>query len=174
MLKALAPPTFSANSYNIPVQENARVGDTVTTVKAKYADPKAFLKYSFLSGNKDNSFCINKDGRITVARPLDREKVSSYTLKVQVARGNDKATTTVTVVVKDINDDSPVFEKTVYVFKVKENAGKRDKDCVCLLFSSSVRFCSLRFLSSLHFSSVLLLSVSWRLKSLIKNPHSRF
>jgi len=122
-MKALEAPTFAQSSYTYPVQENARVGDTVATVKAQYADSSAFLKYSILSGNTDNAFCIDTTGKMTVARPLDREKVSTYTLKVQVARNNDKATTTVILQVKDINDDSPVFEKSVYLFKVKENAG---------------------------------------------------
>ncbi|KAK3741223.1 hypothetical protein QZH41_005671 [Actinostola sp. cb2023] len=93
------PPKFSQNSIEIPVQENARVGATVTTIAAIYADPKAFLNYSFQSGNKDNAFCINRDGVITVARPLDLVKLT------------------------DINDNSPEFEKELYQFSVKENAG---------------------------------------------------
>lgn len=123
------PPKFPKKSYNGPVQENARVGSPVVSVKATYAVANAFLKYSIKSGNRDNAFCINRNGEITVARPLDREKVPAYMLSVGVALGNEEDSTTVYVNLTDINDDSPQFEKETYMFTVKENAGKSIAPC---------------------------------------------
>ena len=115
-----APPTFSSPSYDVTVAEGRKVGDTVKDIKADYGDSNALLKYHIVSGNSDKTFCINYKGLITIARPLDREKVSNYVLKVMVGYGNSNSTTTVNVKITDVNDDTPHFPQSVYTFEVDE------------------------------------------------------
>lgn len=110
-------PTFS-----VSLDENKPVGFSVKDISP--TTPNNNYKYRILGGNTDEAFCINHDGVISVARPLDREKISSYSLKVSVSVGNKVSNTTVDVRVRDKNDDAPRFTKTVYSFEVSEDKGK--------------------------------------------------
>ena len=63
-------------------------------------------------------------GVVSVAKLLDRETRSSYSLVVQAAdRGSsprvDRAT--VNIVLLDVNDCTPVFELSPYTIRVQEN-----------------------------------------------------
>lgn len=82
------------------------------------------MKYSFVDGNKDNTFCIDGMGQLYLARHLDREKVSQYQLKVRVELGKNADETTVNVDVADYNDDPPHFDRSVIEIKVAENTSK--------------------------------------------------
>nr|QDE55751.1 cadherin 1 [Nematostella vectensis] len=114
------PPSFPQKTYSAPVTETAGVGDTVTTVRAVYSKPNAFLKYTFVSGNEDNTFCVNGFGIISVAKSLDREKVAGYTLGMRVTLGQHVDDTTVYVNLTDINDDAPHFTSAIYRRSIKE------------------------------------------------------
>lgn len=48
-------------------------------------------------------------------------KVQEIEKKEQDQYGNTTATTTVTIIVNDIDDNPPVFEETEYIAYVKEN-----------------------------------------------------
>lgn len=87
-------------------------------------------KYTIHGGNTDETFCINHAGVISVAKPLDRERISSYALKVSLSVGNKISNSTVTVTISDTNDDAPKFTKTVYSFDVSEDKRKSLKYCV--------------------------------------------
>ncbi|MBC6411032.1 MAG: cadherin domain-containing protein [Ekhidna sp.] len=74
--------------------------------------PSQTLTYSITSGNENGDFEIDgSTGQITVARSLDHETTSSYTLTV-TATDDDAdtpltATATVTITVIDVNDNTP-------------------------------------------------------------------
>ena len=125
IIKVPEPPKFPRKRYDVTVREVDKPGDSVVSVKATYtSEGNPLLKYSFTSGNVEEAFCINRDGLITIARPLDREKVSQYTLGVMVQKGKWNDTTVVVVNIQDINDGAPLFTKAVYEKEVKENTGK--------------------------------------------------
>lgn len=78
-----------------------------------------------MKGNTDDTFCINSKGVLSVAKPLNREKVPSYTLDATVTLGDKTDSTVVQIDVMDVNDNKPVFEQIVYTVQVSENAGMR-------------------------------------------------
>lgn len=89
-------------------------------------------KYKIMSGNTDEAFCINHRGQISVAKPLDREKISSYLLKVSAFVGNKVSNSTVTITIRDRNDDAPQFTENVYSFDVSEDKRKWLLIFVCI------------------------------------------
>ena len=109
-------------SFVVSVNEDAQVGNVVQDISPVLENSN--YKYSILSGNRDDAFCINHDGVISVAKPLDREKVNSYYLMVSASVGNKVSNSTVSVTVEDQNDDAPQFTKTVYTFDVSEDKRK--------------------------------------------------
>lgn len=65
-----------------------------------------------------------RDGRLLVKNQLDRERQEKHVLKVKVldlSRKNVSATTTVEILVEDVNDSSPEFEQDLYEYVASEN-----------------------------------------------------
>ena len=75
-------------------------------------------RYSISEGNEDGKFIIDPNtAKITSTGPLDREVKSAYRLRVlaqDVTNRCRKGRTDVVVVVKDINDNTPEFERSSY------------------------------------------------------------
>ncbi|XP_060109631.1 protocadherin beta-16-like isoform X15 [Heteronotia binoei] len=62
--------------------------------------------------------------QLVIQSPLDREKVPEYNITVTATdRGSPRLTTKsiITILISDINDNSPVFEKSKYEMQVWEN-----------------------------------------------------
>ncbi|GLD67701.1 desmoglein-2-like protein, partial [Lates japonicus] len=97
-------------------------------MKPGVVDELSPIAYSIVNQNpSDDMFYMNNDGIIYVKRPfLDREKADQYTLTVKGQdlngdpRGNS-ATTTVTINVRDVNDNLPTLEKEEYEGSIEEN-----------------------------------------------------
>ena len=148
VLDISSPPTFRQEEYVKTISENSKVGTSVIDVAAVYDDSTALLKYSFIGGNSDDKFCIDYRGIISVAQPLDREKVPSYELLVMVSLDNKNDTTVVKVTLRDANDHAPSFEKSIVEIEIPENQGLLLKINVInrIFISQSIR--SLKFLLS--------------------------
>lgn len=120
-------PSFSQNIYDIEIEENTLTGTDVLQVFATDADEgtNGQIRFSILGGNANSDFRVDSvTGAISVARQLDREARSSYSLVVQATdRGSSPRTdqATVNVVLLDVNDCSPVFELSPYTIGVQEN-----------------------------------------------------
>lgn len=120
-------PSFSQNIYDIEIEENTLTGADVIQVFASDADEgtNGQIRFSISGGNTNSDFRIDSvTGVISVAKQLDREARSSYSLVVQAAdRGSsprvDRAT--VNIVLLDVNDCSPGFELSPYTVSVQEN-----------------------------------------------------
>uniref|UniRef100_A0A8C5N4G4 Protocadherin Fat 4 n=1 Tax=Gouania willdenowi TaxID=441366 RepID=A0A8C5N4G4_GOUWI len=120
-------PSFSQNIYDIEIEESTLTGTDVIQVFATDADDgtNGQIRFSISGGNTNSDFRIDSvTGGISVAKQLDRETRSSYSLRVQVTdRGSssrmDQAT--VNIVLLDVNDCSPVFELSPYTVTVREN-----------------------------------------------------
>ncbi|XP_045882688.1 cadherin-23 isoform X2 [Meles meles] len=117
----------------ISVPEDCPVGQQVATVKAR--DPDAGsngqVVFSLASGNVAGAFDIVTTnysiGEVFVARPLDREELDHYILKVVASdRGTPprKKDHILQVTILDVNDNPPVIESPVgYNVSVNENVG---------------------------------------------------
>ena len=121
MTEGVQPPQLQV-TYSVSLDENQAVGFSFKDISPSLSNPS--YKYSIIGGNSDDAFCINHAGVISVAKPLDREKKSSYSLKVSVSVGTKVTNTTVDVTIRDKNDDAPKFTKADYSFDVNENKGK--------------------------------------------------
>ncbi|XP_058820979.1 cadherin-related tumor suppressor [Topomyia yanbarensis] len=123
------PPTFLDSPYLAYVMENVIPpnGGYVITVKAYDADTPPFnsqVRYFLKEGDTD-FFKINaSSGEISLLRALDREMQAEYILTlVAMDTGSPPltGTGTVRVIVQDMNDHSPEFERQSYQATISEN-----------------------------------------------------
>ncbi|XP_028397978.1 cadherin EGF LAG seven-pass G-type receptor 2-like [Dendronephthya gigantea] len=118
-------PVFTKSRYTGEIYENETSGTNIAKVTATDDDfgKNAEITYSILGGS--TIFKINPgNGVITNLVMLDREHTSKYKLKV-VATDNGKRSksgrTRVDITVKDINDNPPKFDQSLYMVEVFEN-----------------------------------------------------
>ncbi|KAI4901849.1 hypothetical protein NFI96_034596 [Prochilodus magdalenae] len=106
-------PVFSRDRYFFSVPEGSSPHGLVGTVKAIDRDSRKNGQLSYILLSDGKHFRINsKTGEIINWVALDREERSCYTLKVFVTdHGHPRlnATTTVHILVSDINDNPPEF-----------------------------------------------------------------
>lgn len=104
-------PEFVEDSYTFFVEENHRPPHTVGSISAVDLDGSSNLIYSIVPAS--SWFAISSDtGKLMTARVLDREEISVHVFTVQALdreSSSCSATTTVTVFVRDVNDNSPKF-----------------------------------------------------------------
>ncbi|KAK5608383.1 hypothetical protein CRENBAI_026607 [Crenichthys baileyi] len=83
------------------------------------------ILYSIFSGNQDNEFFIDPiSGIIKVNKPLDREKVPSYSLAVRALDNGTppmSSTAVVSIEISDINDNPPTFFPANLTAVIQEN-----------------------------------------------------
>uniref|UniRef100_A0A4W5QMW1 FAT atypical cadherin 4 n=1 Tax=Hucho hucho TaxID=62062 RepID=A0A4W5QMW1_9TELE len=119
-------PVFDREPFHADILENLSP-QRVLMVSAMDQDsgPNGQLEYAIIDGNKENSFSVNRaTGEIRTTRPLDREKLAQYALKVKATdRGNSPKSTAVKVLINvlDVNDNAPRFSK-IFSATVPENA----------------------------------------------------
>ncbi|XP_006629223.2 protocadherin Fat 4 [Lepisosteus oculatus] len=120
-------PSFSQNIYDLEIAENTLTGTDLIQVFANDADKgtNGQIRFSIVGGNGNSDFRIDSvTGVISVARQLDREVVSSYSLVVQASdRGSSPRTdkAMVNIELLDVNDCIPFFELSPYTVSVQEN-----------------------------------------------------
>ncbi|XP_065110593.1 protocadherin Fat 1a isoform X2 [Paramisgurnus dabryanus] len=120
-------PVFNQNIYSAVISEDAELGKTVLTVMADDADGPSSnqVRFSIIDGNQGSPFTIDPiKGEVKVARQLDREKTSGYTLTVLASDNGSPArssSATVNIDVSDINDNPPVFSQANYSIIIQEN-----------------------------------------------------
>lgn len=122
-------PQFLRDMYQGTVFEDAPVYTSVLQISASDRDSgsNGRVSYTFQGGDDgEGDFMIEPySGIIRTARKLDRENVPVYNLKAfAVDKGVPplKAAVRIHVVVQDINDNAPVFEKDELFIDVKENS----------------------------------------------------
>lgn len=119
------PPTFTSQKMTY-IQENTPVDTVVFTAKASDADsgPNSYVEYS-LRGPFGNKFSIGTvDGDVRLVGELDREELSNYTLTVvAMDKGEPPLSSTmdVTMMVLDVNDNTPSFSQNIYDIEIEEN-----------------------------------------------------
>ena len=121
------PPTFSQTNYSGEVEENLPSGSVVLTVEATDADIYSGVNITYQIAGETSDFYINPtSGEIFTSQPLDAETNSLYQLMV-IASDNDgsspqTSSVLITISVLDVNDHTPVFNRSHYVSSVTENA----------------------------------------------------
>ncbi|XP_064209175.1 protocadherin gamma-A11-like isoform X1 [Anguilla rostrata] len=121
-------PVFNQSVYRATVLENAPSGTYITTVNASDADSgsNGYITYSFsnVKGNLADIFKLDENsGRISVAGPLDHEKVKRYEIGVEAKdQGGLADSSKVLVEMIDVNDNPPVINVMSFLNPVSENA----------------------------------------------------
>lgn len=119
-------PKFERNHYTMNVSENVNINATITQVYATDddEDKNAQITYSIISDTEE--FKVDhQTGIIRVNGLLDRERQEIYNILIQAKDGGIdpslSSTTTVTIIVTDINDNLPKFSPEVYDIKIRED-----------------------------------------------------
>ncbi|GFQ74088.1 fat-like cadherin-related tumor suppressor homolog [Trichonephila clavata] len=113
-------PTFTQQSYNAIIREDALVGDKIMQVIATDIDspPNARIKYSICGGDRFGQFLMDKSmGYVSLASELDREKVSNYVLEICATDSGIptlSSTSFLNIEVSDVNDNPPLFSEENY------------------------------------------------------------
>ncbi|NXU10381.1 PCD23 protein, partial [Pardalotus punctatus] len=119
-------PSFMSSTLSY-VMENAEVGFLVQHIIAKDPDEgrNGQVTYHILSGNENKAFVLDKiTGLLTTAHFLDREVQEHYSLTVMALDDGSpalSATQVLTIIVLDVNDETPIFLKQLYETAVHEN-----------------------------------------------------
>ncbi|NXP43762.1 PCD23 protein, partial [Heliornis fulica] len=109
------------------VMEDVEVGFLVHRIIAKDPDEgrNGQVAYHILSGNENKSFVLDKiTGLLTTAQLLDREVQEHYSLTVMALDDGSpalSATQVLTIILLDVNDETPIFLKEIYETAVCEN-----------------------------------------------------
>ncbi|XP_056408915.1 protocadherin-16 [Hyla sarda] len=120
-------PTFSEPSFHAEVAEDAPVGSLVLRLTALDPDYGHNGRTTFhLSNGTQGAFHIDPlTGHITTAIQLDRERRAAYTFLAWVMdsdpSGPRSAETSVTVIVKDVNDNPPTFLRSPFHLNLSRN-----------------------------------------------------
>lgn len=120
-------PTFTQNSYQARIREDAEIGDKILQVRANDldSDENGKVRYAIEKGDRMNQFNIEEDtGYISVANELDRETISNYVLEVVSRDGGFPELSTFVLVnleISDANDNYPTFSERNYTAVVQEN-----------------------------------------------------
>ncbi|XP_042544933.1 protocadherin Fat 2 [Dipodomys spectabilis] len=121
-------PRFSQERYSASVPENAFVGNVILTVSATDEDGplNSAITYSLVGGNQLQHFTIHpKKGELQVAKALDWEQTSSYSLRLRATDNGQPPQhedVEVDVHVADVNDNPPRFFQLNYSTTVQENS----------------------------------------------------
>ncbi|NXV95211.1 PCD23 protein, partial [Calonectris borealis] len=119
-------PSFMSSPLSY-VMEDVEVGFLVQHIIAKDPDEgrNGQVTYHILSGNENKAFVLDKiTGLLTTAQLLDREIQEHYSLTVMALDDGSpalSATQVLTIIVLDVNDETPIFLKQFYETAVREN-----------------------------------------------------
>ena len=113
-------PKFEHDAYTVYISENGDVDELVTITQAFSLVITNTKMYALVGGNTGGAFSIETNGVIYTKTSLNREDNSQYSLTVRYVDDSGSADTQVQVNVLDINDNSPVFSKTLYQFAIDE------------------------------------------------------
>uniref|UniRef100_A0A8C6PLK6 Protocadherin-15 n=1 Tax=Nothobranchius furzeri TaxID=105023 RepID=A0A8C6PLK6_NOTFU len=121
-----SPPRFPLATYNLEVSEAMRVGAILLNLQKKLCKNYSELLVVplFMKVTRAPSLTsLCRIGLLLLRKPLDRETTDQYRLIVTASDGHigGTSTTTVSIVVTDVNDNDPVFNVTMTTnFTVRE------------------------------------------------------
>ena len=134
-------PRFPDASVHFEILESAAVGTGLVLPAAVDPDSPRFAVRGYRDVTHSDTFDLREihrpdsptsgaaaELRLVLVRPLDRERVDSYRLKIMAADGGAPSRSGVVDVfvdVLDVNDNSPVFERRGYDASIVENAPPR-------------------------------------------------
>ena len=118
-------PIFTQSEYTFHIKENSPTGATVDCVSAPDRDQGIYgvVLYSIVDEGSHNGFfsIAESTGCVTVIKEIDREDISDFQLKINAKDKESptkSASTTVTIIIDDENDNGPTFPLETYLFYI--------------------------------------------------------
>ncbi|KAL5011978.1 hypothetical protein ScPMuIL_010529 [Solemya velum] len=122
-------PVFSTHNVTFTVFENTPVGTVVGRVQAHDRDSgeNGRVSYYVMGGNVFGIFAVNMTtGEIYSIRSIDYEESSSHSLGIKAIDNSIynplSSTTRVEVLVLDVNDNPPMFDRDPIILRIRENS----------------------------------------------------
>ncbi|MCI4394856.1 hypothetical protein PGIGA_G00173570 [Pangasianodon gigas] len=118
-------PAFVSNE-TVHIAEDTEVGSLLHHFLARDEDEgeNSHMTFSLISGNEAGMFRLERSGHLYLNSSLDYESQHAFGLTVQVSDGGTpslSSTQTLTVLLMDVNDETPLFEQNLYRASVMEN-----------------------------------------------------
>ncbi|KAE8623202.1 hypothetical protein XENTR_v10005537 [Xenopus tropicalis] len=119
-------PVFQSSHYTVSVKEDQPAGTTVVVISATDEDTGENARIAYLAEEGLPQFAIDPEtGAVTTTMELDYEDQVSYTLAVTahdhgIPQKSD--TTYLEILVIDVNDNPPVFQRASYKGSVPEDS----------------------------------------------------
>lgn len=120
-------PEFINFPLDLKVNESLPLGDTITWFKAKDRDLgyNGKLVYGISDGDFESVFRVDPDsGELQLIGFLDRERQDEYVLNITVCDLGQPCkcdSKMLTVNILDVNDNPPLFQKTISLFHLSED-----------------------------------------------------
>ena len=125
----LYAPTFITPTTTVYISEDEQIGTEIITVRATDRDVgvNGYVTYNIVRDTDPKGmFSIDKSsGRISVQKALDYEKIPIYNIIVEaIDQGfvSKSSTSSVKVILKDVDDNPPTFDQEQYFAYLKENS----------------------------------------------------
>ena len=122
-------PVFGSKTYSVSVPESASIGTSIFTFTAFDLDigANANLTYEIIAGNENETYWIGSNsGELFLANQLSTEVYPSYALSILVSDNGSpdplEDTTTIRVIVEDVNEYPPTFPQTAYYVNIAQDA----------------------------------------------------
>ncbi|CAB3402273.1 unnamed protein product [Caenorhabditis bovis] len=114
-------PRFS-RIFHVEIPEDTPTGSFVIQLSASDIDERSDYVFSFESPDDDLPFSLESHtGKVYTKSALDFEKKSSYRIKIRLTDGIWSIETSLFVTLSDVNDNSPAFDKSEYLFLVNDS-----------------------------------------------------
>jgi protocadherin Fat 1/2/3 len=131
-MKNVHAPVFNpTNAANLEVLESADIGTFLTQIVA-YDEDKGYngmVIYVITAGDPYDQFRLDlHNGSLYVNTELDRENIPKYNLEIIAIDSapielRKSANLSISILLKDVNDNVPIFEKEIYETEVSEGIG---------------------------------------------------
>lgn len=120
------PPVFEKKEKDLFLSENSEPGTVISYLKLT---GNVTARYRIISADDKNDpqFAINDDGELRLAKTLDRETKDSHYIAILAETDSSPPLTAVLEIVlrvQDENDNSPIFESSLYSLLLAENVDK--------------------------------------------------
>ena len=116
-------PFFLSDTYIIRISEDKPVGSLILTINASsLVSSKDHLNYSIINQDQILFMIDSKSGEVYSLTTFDYELRSSYSLVIKVKDTSNKKTNyaSLTILITDVNDNSPVFTSGTGIHNITE------------------------------------------------------
>ncbi|KAL3852704.1 hypothetical protein ACJMK2_016322, partial [Sinanodonta woodiana] len=121
-------PVFTSFSSIVSLPEDTAMNHVVMTAVANDSDSgdDGLVNYSFLSGARSKFTIDSITGTIRLVANLDAETISLYKIVIAAVDmghtpGKQTTTSTLTIIITDVNDNAPTCESSLYIEQLIEN-----------------------------------------------------